>query len=115
MPLIFMVSLLSIQVGLVGVNWLRVQNAAREGARQASISPGDYAKVARQTVERVGGLDPDDTTVTASGGATTLTVWVDYSMPTQVPIVGNFIGDISIRSKVTMFIEPKASVAKPTP
>ena len=87
-------------------------NAAREGARTATLAADDETKetlvIGRvQTVLAVGGLDPANCTITytsepAPGSAETVTTTVPYA---DVSMLGNFLGfmDFDMSATCVMF------------
>ncbi len=106
LPLVVMFSLIVIQAALVGKDLLLVHHAAREGARAAAVDPTPAAAQAGA----VGGarLDRGRLRVSLSGGTSegdAATVRVTYASPTNVPLVGAFVGDITLTADVTMRVE----------
>ncbi len=105
LPLVVVVALAALQVAVVARDQVLVVHAAREGARQAAVSPDD------------------DAVGEAAGGATALhrarlvvrtrrapdagpvTVTATYEAPTTVPIVGALVGDVELEGTVTMRFE----------
>lgn len=106
LPLVVLFSLMVIQAGLVAKDVLLVHHAAREGARAAAVDPTPGAASAGVT----GGarLDQGRLSVSLRGGTSegdNATVHVSYASPTNVPIVGAFVGDVNITAEVTMRVE----------
>jgi Flp pilus assembly protein TadG len=102
MPVVMILMLAGVQVGLIVRDHLAVVAAARAAARQASIggSARDGAShsgliPSRLTVDRV-----------TSGGLVTVTV--RYRAPTDLPLVGLLVGDVSMQTSATMALEPDA-------
>jgi len=101
-PLIVFAALALIQVGLLVRDYLGVQHAAREAAREASVDPdpGGAARAARRTLPgaqvhvgarpRVG--EP-------------ITVDVTYHAVTDVPLVGALFPDPTLHAKAVMRVE----------
>jgi Flp pilus assembly protein TadG len=103
LPLLAVMALGIVQVGIVVAEQVAVVHAAREGARAAAVSadPGGDGIAAAMQATSLRPLEVD----VASGGHT-VTVTVSRASPTDVPIVGAFIGDVSLRASATMRWEP---------
>jgi Flp pilus assembly protein TadG len=89
LPLVLIMALALVQVGLLVKDQLVVQECARAGARQASVSTDD-GSVRDAAVEAAATLDTSRVTVTierAGGGGTPATVHVAYAAPIVVPLV----------------------------
>ena len=103
--MILMVALALLQVGILARNQLIIADAARAGAREASVNP-DPAQVAAVVAEAATAFDPEAITVGLSGPGglgSPIAVAVSYRMPVSVPFVGwLFPDDISLTSTVTM-------------
>jgi hypothetical protein len=94
LPFVATALLLVVQVGLVAHTDVLVVHAAREAARAAAVGaplpPPD-------------GLDPARLTVVVEprpGGRVRVTV--RYSAPTDVPVVGPLVGDVTLSAEATM-------------
>lgn len=88
MPLALLVALALVQIGLVAKDALVVQQAAREGAREAAVTTDD-ARV-RDAALRASGLAEERTEVKVSRSGSTgdpVTVIVEYRAPMVVPFV----------------------------
>lgn len=103
LPVVVLLLLGMLQVALVGRDQLAVELAAREAARAAAVS-ADPVAAARLAAERVTPLRPLQ--VAVSAGATAVTVTVTHRSATEVAMVGRLIGDVALRSSVTMAVEP---------
>jgi Flp pilus assembly protein TadG len=106
LPLVVLLLLAILQVGLLARDVVLVGHASREGARAAATdpSPGAAAAAAHDS----SGLEPERMVVSVSGrGApgSRVRVTVVYRAPTQVPLVGELLGDPTIRSATTMRVE----------
>lgn len=103
LPVVAIALLAVIQVGLVVHARVMVTHATREGARVAAVG-GSHGDVVEAVVAS-GGLPPQrlDVDVSSSGGRAT--VVVRYDAPTNVPIVGAFVGDVAMEGVATMRIE----------
>ncbi len=88
MPLALVMALAVVQVGLLGKDALVVQQAAREGAREATVTTDD-ARV-RDAALRASGLPAERTSVEVSRAGSTgdpVTVVVEFRAPLVVPFV----------------------------
>ncbi len=106
LPLVVVVALIVVQTALVAKDALLVEHAAREAARAAAVEP--TPGVARQAAVNAGALDPARLSSQLGGGTARgdrLTATVTYRSPTNVPLVGRFVGDIELRAEVTMRVE----------
>ncbi|HYF46183.1 MAG TPA: TadE/TadG family type IV pilus assembly protein [Acidimicrobiales bacterium] len=106
LPLVATMLLGVVQVGLVVRDQVLVTHAAREAARAAAVDPTEDA--ARQGAEAAARLEADRLAVelsgdTAPGGR--LTVTVRYRAPTDVPLVGQLLGDRTVTAEATMRVE----------
>jgi len=106
LPLVFFLLLVVVQVGLVARDQVLVVHAAREAARQAAVEPGP--DVARRAALAGSGLSPDRVAVevgprTAAGGR--VSVRVRYRAPTNVPLVGGLLHDVTLSAAATMRVE----------
>jgi TadE-like protein len=106
LPLVALVLLALVQTVVVARDQLLVVHAAREAARAAAVDPASGA--ALQAAELSGPLDPGRLDVDVSGrgppGSRVRTV-VRYREPTDLPIVGRLIGDVTLRAEATMRVE----------
>ncbi len=102
LPLVLVVTLAALQVALVARDQVLVVHAAREGAREAAVSPDDGA--VRRTAAGATGLRGQRLTIRterrAPPGAVSVTA--RYDAPTDVPLVGALIGDVELDATVTM-------------
>jgi Flp pilus assembly protein TadG len=109
LPLVALVLLLVLQVGLVVRDRLLVAHAAREAARAAAVTDDDRGGAARRAAERAGSLDDGRLEVTVADGAEgTVTATARYVSPTDVPIVGLLLPDVTLESDATMRAEASA-------
>jgi Flp pilus assembly protein TadG len=103
LPALAVLTLGIVQVGVVVVEQVAVVHAAREGARAAAVSTnpgGDGTAAALQATS----LRPLEVSVASGGDIVTVTV--SRASPTDVPIVGAFIGDVTLRASASMRWEP---------
>lgn len=103
LPVVVLLLLGMLQVALVGRDQLAIELAAREAARAAAVS-ADPVAAARLAAERITTLRPLQ--VAVSTGAAAVTVTVTHPSATDVAMVGRLIGDVDLRSTVTMALEP---------
>ncbi len=106
LPLVVLFALIVVQAALVANARLLVSHAAREGARAAAVDPSQAtaASAARGSL----GVPGDRLAISMSGGSSEgelITVTVVYSVPTNVPLVGQLIGDVEVEASVTMRVE----------
>lgn len=105
MPVLMVFLLAMIQAGLMLRDQLVVVEAARAGAREASVSALDD-EVRSAAVVAAAGLDPSrlQTTVTRSGAqGDPVEVAVRYEMPATVPFIGwLFPPSVTLSSSATM-------------
>jgi Flp pilus assembly protein TadG len=113
LPLALLAGLAIVQVGLVAKDVLVVGQAAREGAREATVTTDDSR--AREAALRASGLSPDriDVAVNRSGSVgDPVTVTVRYREPFVVPFVEwLFPEQVELQSSVTM----RQEIAGPEP
>lgn len=104
LPLALWLALALIQVGLIAKDALVVVQAAREGAREATVT-SDEDRV-RQAVLRGGSLPDDRTSVQVHRGGTVgdpVTVSVGFRAPLLVPFVEwLFPDEVFVRASATM-------------
>jgi hypothetical protein len=106
LPLVVLLALFLVQVGLVVRGQVLVTHASREGARAAAVDDGPSA--AQSAVEAGSPLTPDRIDVAVRGRGLTgsrVTVQVRYRMPTEVPLVGLLVGDVTLTGSTTMRVE----------
>jgi Flp pilus assembly protein TadG len=105
LPLVFVVILGVVQVLLVARDQIAVVHAAREGARAAAVAadPGGEGTAAATAAA---GLDAGRLSVAVADGGETVTVVVRYAVPTDVPLVGALVGDVTVTGTATMRSEP---------
>ncbi len=106
LPLAVLFALMVIQAGLVAKDFLLVNHSAREAARAAAVDPTQAA--ARTGAVGGSNLEPGRMKVSLTGGSSTgdlATATVTYQSPTDVPLVGWLVGDVSLQAQVTMRVE----------
>ena len=102
LPVVLIIVLGIVQVGVAIRNELAVELAAREGARAAVVS-SDPSGAAGRAARRSVGLPIDVSTQTTSHD---VVVTITYTDPTDVPIIGHFLGPSTHRATATMATEP---------
>ena len=102
LPLVVVVMLAIAQVGVSIRNDVAVELAAREGARAAAVAanPAGAARRAASAATRL------DVSVATTSTGRRVAVTVTHVDPTDIAIVGAFIGPITHRATVTMAVEP---------
>ena len=103
-PIVMVLLLALVQVTLVVRDQVAVIHAAREGARAAAATgatAGDGAAAARQAT----GLDSARLSVQVATG-TEVRATVRYRAPTEVPLVGRLLGDVTVQATAVMRAEP---------
>jgi Flp pilus assembly protein TadG len=102
LPLLCVLLLGVVQVAVVARDRLAVQLAARAAARAAAASADRGRAVAsgRSAVA----LQPLQLEVGEHGG--TVTATASYRDPTDVPLIGALLPDITVSATVTMAVEP---------
>jgi Flp pilus assembly protein TadG len=106
LPLVAVLLLALVQVAVVARDQVLVAHAAREAARAAAVD-GD-ADVARGAAERAGPLAADRLTVSVSGRdgvGSRVRVVVRYRVPLRLPLIGEAVRDLELRSEATMRVE----------
>lgn len=103
LPLVVVMVLGFVQVIVIVGDRLAVELAAREGARAAAVAADTVgaADAAARRSTHVGPLDVD-----VSATPTLVSVTVRHRSPTDVPLIGRFIGDVDVAATITMAREP---------
>jgi Flp pilus assembly protein TadG len=105
-PLIVLLLLAIIQVGLVVRDQILVVHASREAARVGAVDPDPNAP--RRAAVASSGLNSKRMSVSQSdrgGPGSTLSVTIDYSCPTEVPLIGAFLPDVRLRAVTAIRVE----------
>ena len=106
LPLVVLLLLAVVQVGLLVRAEVLVTHAAREAARSAAVDPDPQAAARAAALATT--LDPTRMTVRVegrNGPGSRVRVDVAYTAPTDVPLVGPLIGDVTLHVSVTMRVE----------
>jgi Flp pilus assembly protein TadG len=105
LPLVLVMSLAIVQIGLLVKDQVLVGEAARAGAREASVNADDE-KVRQAVASAAVGLDGTKlgVTIAREGGAgSAVTVTVDYQAPVDIPLVTwLFPGTVNLRGTAVM-------------
>lgn len=106
LPLVVLLLLAVVQVALVARDAVVVVHAAREGVREAAVTPSEGA--ARRAAEAGSGLSGARLRVTVErrdppGGQ--VRIRVNYRAPTDVPVVGLLFPDVGLSSQAVMRVE----------
>ncbi len=99
LPLVFALFVFLIQVALVARDEIRVVHAARAAAREASVST-DESRVRSVATRALNGA-----TVEVSRAGSSVTVVVAYTSPTNLPLIGALLPDVTLREHATMAVE----------
>jgi Flp pilus assembly protein TadG len=107
LPLVLAMLLALVQVGLLVRDQVLVIHAAREAAREVAVdgSPGAGERAARAATSA---LRRDRLSVDSSGRSgpgSRVRVTVLYRSPTEVPLVGEAVGDLTVKGEATMRVE----------
>lgn len=106
LPVVVLLALFLVQVGLVVRGQVLVTHASREGARAAAVDDGPTAARSAAVAGSSLAADRLDVVVDGRGGpGSRVTVQVRYQMPTEVPLVGLLLGDVTLRASTTMRVE----------
>jgi Flp pilus assembly protein TadG len=103
-PVVALMLLALVQVALVVRDQVAVVHAAREAARAAAVSggrPADGISAARAATA----LDQGRLSVDVAAGPE-VRATVRYRSPTDVPLVGRLLGDITVQATAVMRAEP---------
>ena len=103
-PIVMVLLLALVQVTLVVRDQVAVIHAAREGARAAAATgatAGDGVAAAQQATALESGRLSVQVAIGPEVRAT-----VRYRSPTDVPLVGRLLGDVTVQATATMRAEP---------
>lgn len=103
-PLLAIIMLAGVQIALVVRDQIAVVAAAREAARAMVVADGNRAS-ADNAVARTVQLDPRRRSLQLSSGGGLITATITYRSPTDLPLVGLFLPDITVKGTATMAIE----------
>jgi hypothetical protein len=106
LPVVLLTLLALAQVVVVVAHQVAVVHAAREGARAAAVA-ADGADAARVAVSGSLGTDrAQPVTVAVAVAGDRVEVTVSQRVPTDVPLVGAFVGDVTVTGHASMQVEP---------
>ena len=103
LPLVCLVLLGVVQVAVVVRGQLAVQLAARDASRAAAVS-ADAAAAAHNAAAASGLGEGVHVDVLSTDLIVTATV--TYAEPTDIPLIGLLLPDLTLRASATMVIEP---------
>jgi hypothetical protein len=106
LPLLALLALFVAQAGLIVRDQVLVTHVAREAARAAAVDPDPAA--ARTAAEGSARIDPDRLTVEVGprgAAGEDVTVEVSYRSPTDLPLIGPLVGDVTVTAEATMRVE----------
>ena len=106
LPVVLLMLLLIAQFGLLVSQKITLEHVSRETARAVAVH--NSAEVAREAALAASSLSHDQLQVevlgdTSPGGV--FTVQVSYRATTDLPLVGELLGDITLRSQTAMRAE----------
>ena len=106
LPVVLLVMLLVVQFGLLVAQKVTLEHVSRETARAVAVH--NSAEVAREAALAASSLAHDQLRVevvgdTSPGGV--FTVQVSYRATTDLPLVGELLGDVTLRSQTAMRAE----------
>lgn len=103
LPVILAVLLGLVQAGVVVRDQVLLTHAAREAVREAAVQDGGDAP--RKAAVARSGLDPRRLQVEVSGqrkGSKRVAARLSYRVPTEVPLVGLMVPDVTLRATAAM-------------
>jgi hypothetical protein len=106
LPFVALAALGVVQVAVLAHDQVLLTHAAREAARAAAVS--DDPEAARHAAQRGGGLRGDRLVVAVGPRAAVgsyVEVRLAYADPTDVPLVGALLPDLSLRAAAAMRVE----------
>lgn len=103
LPIVLLVLLGLLQVGIFVLEKLQVTGAAREGAREAAVTPN------RDRIEEAAERSAHGMEIRVNidrGSKRGDPAWVAVSAePTQLPIIGSIVSNLKLESSATMRVE----------
>ncbi len=103
LPLVLVMLLGVVQVLVIVRAQIAVTHAAREGARAGAVA-ADSAAAASAAARGAVTLTLLQISTTESAGR--VRTEVSARVPTDIPIIGAFVGDVSVRAVAVMAVEP---------
>jgi len=106
LPFVAMVLLSVVQVGLLVRAQVLVTHAAREAARAAAVDADRNAAVdAAQHASTLEATRMRGEIDGRAGRGSHVTARVTYDAPTNVPLIGALLGDVTLEGEATMRVE----------
>ena len=105
-PLLMLLLLGAVQVAIVIRGQLTVVHAAREGARAAAVAAASGSAAEAAVRDAVASGDLRRVHVSTATGSTSVHVTVRAIVPTDVPLIGFMVGDVTVNGSATMAVEP---------
>ena len=107
LPVIVLVCFAIVQVGAVARHDVLVAHAAREAARAAAVEPDlvRAREAATDAARRAVPLGDGRLVITLSRSDREVRVEARYVDPTNVPLVGSLVGDVTLTAVVVMHRE----------
>ncbi len=105
LPIVVLTVLATVQVAVVARAEVLTVHGAREGARAAAVGASDDA-VRAAVVDRTG-FDDGRLTVRVVPAGDVVTVEVRYHQPTDLAVIGTFVGDVEHTASVTLWREDR--------
>lgn len=102
-PVLLMMLLGIVQVLVVIRAQVAVTHAAREGARAAAVAADPVGAARAAALDSVA---LTDLTVSTSGRSGRVRTVVRARVPTDIPLIGALVGDITVQASATMAVEP---------
>ena len=106
LPLVALLLLGLVQVAVVARDQVLVAHAAREAARAAAVD--DDVDAVRRAAEQAGPLATDRLEIEVHGRdgvGSRVRVVVRYRVPLRLPLIGQAVRDLELRSEATMRVE----------
>lgn len=106
LPLIMTICLGIAQVGVVARQQIELTHAARAAARVAIVDPS--AASVRSAALEASSLDGSRVEIRLSGDSSPgglMEVTASYVSPTDLPLIGRFIGDITLSESLSVRVE----------
>lgn len=104
LPLLCLLLLGSVQVAVVIRDHLVAGLAAREAARAAVVSADPTGAGTAAAI--ASGLDAERATITIVDRGADVDAIVVYRVPTDLPLIGAVLPDLTVRAAATMVFEP---------
>ena len=106
LPVVLLLLLALAQVVVVVHGQIMVVHAAREGARAAAVAADAVGEGRRAVIAALGGPGAGSTTIAVVDTGERVDVTVTRRVPTDIPLIGAFVGDVTVVGRATMAAEP---------